>query len=323
MNPERADFHVHYTDDTAKEIISYAARENVKAIALVGRAEVSDNVSRFVDFGEALGVEVVTGVEYLARVNSRSYVDLIALGFDHDQPLIARYFSSKTERRRDMNIQVARKQRAFLEGEGFTFESLEQKEEELLRSLMGGEIVEKAINFCEIVVRNSKNRERFEEVRQENREEWEEYLQKYKKKAGYRDNPLFLEAKFLWYLYFRPGKEGFVPVLIGAQKVIDAVHQTNGVVLYSPEGDYSEEDWEELQKMGIDGIMVWHGGKVELSSDIIKKARKDKLLVLGGSDYHPKKNHWKVGVGRGDMFISLRRLDELKKKLEEKRNDGK
>lgn len=320
MQPERADFHVHYTEETAKEIISYAARENVKGLALVGRAEISGGTNKFVEFGEAMGVDVIMGVEYLARVKDNTFVDLIAFGFDHEDPTIQYYFSSKSEYQKDINTDIASKQKAFLEEKGFTFKDLEEEEERLLNLLMEGAIAEKAIKFCELVVKNPLNRKKFEQLKEERKKEWNEVYDEYADKPGYRNNPLYLESKFLWYLYFRSGKEGYFPVLKSADDVIKIVHEAGGVILYSPEGEYEEEVWDNLKSHGIDGIMAWHGGRVELSSEVIKNARKEDLLVLGGSDYHPQKNNWQVGVGSGDMFISIRRMEELRQKLEEMRN---
>ena len=67
--------------------------------------------------------------------------------------------------------------------------------------------------------------------------------------------------------------------------------------------------------------MAWHGGRMgtdqdqpDIPLDVIKECRRDGLLVLGGSDYQDL--DWKVGTGNGQMFISLRRREELKERLE-------
>ncbi len=74
--------------------------------------------------------------------------------------------------------------------------------------------------------------------------------------------------------------------------------------------------------MGIDGIMGWHGGRLEIDRKMIKDARNKDLLILGGSDYDPNVDEWKIGEGSGVMYISTRRLRELKDYIRNKYSPG-
>ena len=62
--------------------------------------------------------------------------------------------------------------------------------------------------------------------------------------------------------------------------------------------------------------MLWHGSTLKSPngvalSDVVADIKKRGLLILGGSDYDPTKNHWQIGIGGGNTYISPRRLKEF------------
>lgn len=308
----KADFHVHYDDQTALEIIREAAKNKVFVLGLVGRLDVSDHFEEYRVFGGKLGVKVVPGVEYLAKVDE-THTDLIALDFDPSHPAILDYFGHNEKRQVKLSREIALKQKRFLEDKGFIVEGKDEGDQVLLQSLLMGEVAEKAIRFCNIVTKNALNRDLIERLKKENSEMWKYVREKYSDRPGYKERLWDLESKFLWLMYFPPGKGGYIPVLTPAEKIIKAVHEARGVALYSPEGSFNENDWDKLIELGIDGIMAWHADKIEVDRKTLINTRSKGLLVLGGSDYNPNLNHWQVGVGQGGMYISARRYLDLKR----------
>lgn len=308
---ERVDFHVHYENGnefSPEGLFKEAKKNEVIALALVGRLELSDNLDQFIDVGKSFGIEVFAGVEYPVRING-VLVDLVAVGFNHKDRSIKNLFG-KSERKKD-NAWVARYQKEFLEKKGFLVEGVSNEDKELLTALLGGEISEKAIRFCSIVVRNLQNQEILARLKSENNNLWHETYDKYNMRPGYTEIQN-IDAKFLWRIFFNFSKPGYLSIQNGVTNIIDAVHSANGVVLYSPEGKFNDKVWGNLCVTGVDGIMGWHGSRIEISRDIVKEAMNAGLLILGGSDFHSGKNEWKVGVGDGLLFMSSRRLNDLK-----------
>ena len=303
----RVDFHVHYTDESAKRTIEKAGDQWITAIALIRRTEISDHMPEYINYGEKLGVKVLPGVEFFAGLKDTN-VELIALGFDYTNITVRNIFG--VAERKDHNKKVAEKQKELFEAQGFYFEGLEGQDKEELTSLLNGNVTEKAILFCRLASRNPANRLKINALKEEHSSLWKEIEEASRTKKAYSE-PTLTEAKFLWRLFFMPGKPCFIAVQKRPGEIIDAIHQAGGVVLYSPEGKFNESDWRKLIDLGIDGIMGWHGGKLELGREIVADARKRKLLILGGSDYDPDVEEWQVGSGSGALYMSPRRYQEL------------
>lgn len=307
IDTDRVDFHIHYSDQNAEQIIEQARKNNVVALALIRRTEISENMENYINYGKALGVDVLPGVEYFARLDEGN-VELIGLGFDYKAPPIREIFG--ISERKDFNRNLAAIQKKLFEAQGFSFESLSLGENERLRSLLAGDISEKAILFCRLAVSSSLNRSKIVQLKMENEKLWEEVRAWAKPKSGYLE-PRLVEAKFLWRLYFAPGKACFVPMQRSAEEVVKRVHSAGGVMLYSPEGHFDEVSWSKLLALGIDGLMGWHGGNLEVGRNVIRDIKQRNLLIMGGSDYDPSVEEWQIGSGDGTMFISIRRHKEL------------
>ena len=184
------------------------------------------------------------------------------------------------------------------------------EDKELLIRLLEGEISEKAIRFCSIVVRNPQNQEILTRLKSENINLWQRVYIKYNARPGYTEIQN-IEAKFLWTNFFDFEKPGYLAIQNGARNIVDGVHSASGAVLYSPESEFNKNIWNNLCHIGIDGIMGWHGSKLEIDKELVKQIRTRGLLILGGSDFHPGKNEWKIGIGDGNLYINTRRLAEL------------
>ncbi len=312
---KKVDFHIHYESlngNAVEEIIDSAKARELSAIALIGRLELSDDLPKRVLEINDKGIDVLFGVEYPVKIGDK-LVDLISIGFDLDNQGVRSYFGK--EERRANNKRLASWQKEFLENKDFSFEGLEGEEQKLLASLIDGKISEKAIRFCYLVAKNDTNSVQIMEYKQQNREIWDDTYATYSKRPGYQEIEK-LESKFLWKLFFAYNQEGFRPIQREASMLIDAVHGANGVVLYSPEGNFDQKVWSDLVELEIDGIMGWHGGKLELNKDLIRDIRGRNLIIIGGSDFHPDFDDWQVGIGDGAMFISPRRHLELKSRLQ-------
>lgn len=314
----RVDYHIHFSEESVESVIKEAKDAGIVAMALIARLEMPDDFSRLRETGNSHGIDTLLGVEFLGEVNG-DYVDILTIGFDPANDGIQEIFSRTAKIERD--IQIAEIQKTFLEEQGFTFDDLTSKQDiELLEQVLRGEIPEKAINYCRLVAGSHANNQKIEGLKQKHPLNWEDISTSLSHLPSYQDKQTALEAKFLYDLYFSPGKKGHLRYkhltsqgLLG--KIIDVTHDAGGVVLYSPEGAFKEKAWEELIEMGIDGIMGWHGGRLELEKDVIKNIRSKGLLVLGGSDHDPSKDHWQIGSGNGVMQMSPRRHEELKEYL--------
>lgn len=316
MTKERVDFHVHYTDETARDIIREAKNKGVVAVGLVGRAEYSTRIPEFMQYGKDYGVKVLPGVEYKARLDQGGYGDIICLGFDPNHPDISIYFAEEGQKQQQINREVAAKEKEFLEAQGFSLDNLNNEDKNALGEILRGEHAEKAIKLCRIAVNTQKDY--VEELKKKYPREWQEVQERHGVKPWYRDDPNALSAKFLYELYFaddsRSGfKYAIEPYITPASKIIEATHKAGGVVLYSPEGKFNMDAWQKLVDLGVDGIMGWHANRIELPKSLVTDIRKQGLLILGGGDYDPTRNHWQIGSGdeTNSMFISPKRYQEL------------
>lgn len=331
---ERVDFHVHYdplVPGSALNIVDLASKAKVVGLGLLARGEVSTNFGPVVRYAEKQGIRVFPGIEILTKIgDTKDHAELIGLGFDPNNRDIIQNFGIEKQKQR--NKKVAELQKKFLESYGFTFEGMLHEDSVLFAKIMDGETFEKAIHLCRFVTQIPSNRSKVAELKQLEMDSWNEIKASCSKKNGYKGHPSRLEAKFLYENIFAIDKPGniFVQNAIGSDlaklssQVIDIIHKAGGCVLYSPEGKFSQNIWDTLQDENIDGMMVFHADRLGYDNDqldvpleVIKNAREKGMLTLGGSDYQNK--DWKLGMGRGNMFISPRRLNELTERLQKVR----
>ena len=303
---EAVDFHVHYSDQPGRTVVEVAAANGLVCIGLVRRLEISSNLQEFVDFGRDKGIRVEPGVEWVARIGVDK-AELIALGFDVSHPVVRKYFG--VEEAVERNAEIARRQKAFLEEMGYVFDGTSNRDIETINKLEAGRISEKAIAWCRLLIGASGNKEKIESYLNSHASSWNEAVKNYGKMPRY-SNKQELLAKFFWSELFALGKPGCFPTPSqgATDEIIRGVHDAGGIVIYSPEGSFSWKIFEKLADLGTDGVMGWHGSRLELDRQSVARIRKRGLLVLGGSDFDPEKNHWQLGVGDGRMYVSSRRL---------------
>jgi hypothetical protein len=318
----RTDYHVHFTRDNEgipvlDPVFAAAKKNGVVSMALMLRAETPNNFAAIIEEGERQGIEVFAGIEYLARLGGK-LTPVIALGFEPDNVGIQDVLGP--EAKMSQNIAVAKHQYELLKREGFTFDGLDKKQATLLENVLAGRITQKAASLCGLITENGSNAAALETLIETNRETYENMRQE----ELFKSKPELLNREFLRRHYFDVGKEGYVPIQLTATEFINLIHQAGGAVLLShepPKSPFTWEVWDQLKDLGIDGITAWHGGK--LDKEIVAtcvRLRKEGYLTLGGSDHDPEKDHWQVGVGDGDLYMSIRRGKELEGKLREIRN---
>ncbi|HBL52414.1 MAG: hypothetical protein UV20_C0012G0009 [Candidatus Magasanikbacteria bacterium GW2011_GWA2_42_32] len=312
----RVDFHIHALgNDSDKTTIDTAKERNVLAVALGKRGGgILENVEELIRYGQEKGVRVIPATEYFVDnvEGIPGKVDLVAMGFNNNHPSTIEWAGSL----KVWNAECARRQVEFLQSKGFTFAELENENQQALEMILRGDHSERAWALALIIASSKKNREALEKFKSQNIEAWEKTE---KEQKLIYPNITNLQAKAIWSLILAPGKEGFLsarPPQKGASEFIRTIHEAGGAVLYSPEKNYDPQIWQKLQEIGIDGIMLWHGSTLKSPngvalSDVVADIKKRGLLILGGSDYDPTKNHWQIGIGGGNTYISPRRLKEF------------
>lgn len=273
-----------------------------------------ENYQELVEYGDKVGVLVIPEIELHALVTeSLGRADLVGQGFYYNHAEIEKWANEI----QNWNRGAATKQVGFLENLGLKFDDSDTARDEALERVLQGKESERAWRLCVIAAGNVANFKHIQELTKEYHEQWQQKRQYY---SEIYKNPLELNAKILWSLFFSPGKEGYIPAVprnLDAGKFTETIHNSGGIVLYSPEGMEKPGVRKTLLDLGIDGSLEWHGRHLKLPREFIKNARASRLVISGGSDFDPEKNHWQIGIGSGSMKISHRRLEELLDKIVE------
>lgn len=102
------------------------------------------------------------------------------------------------------------------------------------------------------------------------------------------------------------------------KEVVDIIHESGGKAFLAHPFEYKFEDTigfiNDLRKeFELDGIECFHpSGNQEERKTLVQYAKKNKLYMSGGSDYHgDSKPDIEIGIGRGDLNISKEILEWL------------
>ncbi|MGN1117382.1 MAG: PHP domain-containing protein [Acutalibacteraceae bacterium] len=98
------------------------------------------------------------------------------------------------------------------------------------------------------------------------------------------------------------------------KEIIEAIHEAGGIAVLAHAGWYDNFELleEELIELGIDGVEVWHPKNSEEDrSRLMAIAKKNKLLMTGGSDFHGSYNAEPTKIG--DCTMPQEELDLLLK----------
>lgn len=101
------------------------------------------------------------------------------------------------------------------------------------------------------------------------------------------------------------------PAFADASEVLEAIHAAAGIAVLSHPVLYGNyEIMERLTAMGLDGIEVWHPSADKAATDMLYAfAKKNKLLMTGGSDFHGMYN--RTALTLGDYATPKTQLAEL------------
>lgn len=105
------------------------------------------------------------------------------------------------------------------------------------------------------------------------------------------------------------------------KEIIDAIHEAGGIAVLAHPGFYNNfELFEELIPEGLDGVEVWHPENTpEQQEQLIKTAKKNGLVMTGGSDFHGAYNAYPIRLGDyGPDEESLNQLLSYKAKKRRK-----
>ena len=92
--------------------------------------------------------------------------------------------------------------------------------------------------------------------------------------------------------------------------VIEAIHEAGGIAVLAQTAKFTNEEIEHLISYGLDGLEAWSPyNDEEKTNNIIKIAKKHKILTTGGSEFrgfYSKKN-----ITVGECTMPEKNLDEL------------
>lgn len=83
------------------------------------------------------------------------------------------------------------------------------------------------------------------------------------------------------------------------EETLEAIHEAGGIAVLAHPGFYDNfELLDELIELGLDGVEVWHPENTPEQQEYLKNlAKKHKLLMTGGSDFHGGYNAYPLRLG--------------------------
>lgn len=88
-------------------------------------------------------------------------------------------------------------------------------------------------------------------------------------------------------------------IYASVEETIETIHDAGGIAVLAHPGMFDNfELLEELVELGLDGVEVWHPSNTPEQQDWLKAfAKKHKLLMTGGSDFHGGYNAEPITIG--------------------------
>ena len=113
---------------------------------------------------------------------------------------------------------------------------------------------------------------------------------------------------------FSPESENNIlvkPAYADISEVLEAVHAAAGIAVLAHPALYDSFDLlDRLVELGIDGVEVWHPTADKAVADrLYAYAKKNKLLMTGGTDFHGMYNRGAISIG--DIVTPKTQLSEL------------
>ncbi|AZT90899.1 PHP domain-containing protein [Caldicellulosiruptor changbaiensis] len=274
------DLHVHttFSDGTysPEDVVELAKEKGLFAIAITDH-DTTDGVKIALKKGQEIGLKIISGVEISADFEIEMHI--LGLFIDVDNTLLQEKLKMLEGFRKERNPKIIEKLRKM--GYDISMEDVEK--------VASGEVIGRP-HIARVLVQK-----------------------------GYFDSTKAVFENLLGF-----GKPAYVKKeKLKPYEAIGAIKEAKGIAilahphkyLYLEEGP--ENVFEELKEYGLDGIEVFHSEHTEKETrELLEIARKLDFVVSGGSDFHgANKPDIEIGIGRGNLNIEVRILEELERKV--------
>jgi len=274
------DLHVHttFSDGTysPEDVVELAKEKGLFAIAITDH-DTTDGVKMALKKGEEIGLKIISGVEISADFEIEMHI--LGLFIDVDNKVLQTKLKMLEVYRQERNPKIIEKLRKM--GYDISMEDVEK--------VASGEVIGRP-HIARVLVQK-----------------------------GYFDSTKAVFENLLGF-----GKAAYVKKeKLKPYEAIGAIKEAKGIAilahphkyLYLEEGP--ENVFEELKEYGLDGIEVFHSEHTEKETrELLEIAKKLDFVVSGGSDFHgANKPDIEIGIGRGNLNIEVRILEELERKV--------
>lgn len=275
----RIDLHLHTTHSDGSfstgEVMAFAKQAGLKALAITDH-DIIDGIPEATAIGKELEIEVIPGVEISSRLGE-SELHILGYFLNWTDPLLAQRLSTLRDSRHLRNPKIV--QRLNELGIPITYEEV--------RALAGTESVGRP-HIARLLM----------------------------------EKKFVTSAKEAFDRYLANGRPAFVDrELPEPAEAVRWIREAGGVpVLAHPTWVRTSADGlrvlvRELKAAGLGGIEVHYSTHTpSQTTEYLDLAKQCDLLVTGGSDFHGvTKPDIEVGIGRGQLKVSEKLLDPLRK----------
>ena len=275
----RIDLHLHTTHSdgsfSTRDVMAFAKQAGVTALAITDH-DIVEGIAEATAIGAELGIEVVAGVEISSRLGG-SELQILGYFLNWTDPLLAQRLSTLRDSRHTRNPKIV--QRLNELGIPITYEEV--------RALAGTESVGRP-HIARLLM----------------------------------EKKFVTSAKEAFDRYLANGRPAFVDrELPEPAEAVRWIREAGGVpVLAHPTWVRTSADGlrtlvRELKVAGLGGIEVHYSTHTpSQTTEYLELAKQCDLLVTGGSDFHGvTKPDIEVGIGRGQLKVSEKLLDPLRK----------
>jgi len=275
----RIDLHLHTTHSdgsfSTREVMTFAKQAGVTALAITDH-DIVAGIAEATAIGTELGIEVVPGVEISSRLGE-SELHILGYFLNWTDPLLAQRLSSLRDSRHTRNPKIV--QRLNELGIPITYEEV--------RALAGTESVGRP-HIARLLMEKK--------FVTSAKEAFDRYLAN--GRPAFVDRELPLPAQAVQWIR----EAGGVPVLAHPTWVRTSADGLRTLV-------------RDLKVTGLGGIEVHYSTHTpSQTTEYLELAKQCDLVVTGGSDFHGvTKPDIEVGIGRGQLKVSEKLLDPLRK----------
>ena len=275
----RIDLHLHTTHSdgsfSTRDVMAFAKQAGLTALAITDH-DIVEGIAEATAIGAELGIEVVPGVEISSRLGE-SELHILGYFLNWTDPLLAQRLSTLRDSRHTRNPKIV--QRLNELGIPMTYEEV--------RALAGTESVGRP-HIARLLM----------------------------------EKKFVTSAKEAFDRYLANGRPAFVDrELPEPAEAVRWIREAGGVpVLAHPTWVRTSADGlrtlvRELKVAGLGGIEVHYSTHTpSQTTEYLELAKQCDLLVTGGSDFHGvTKPDIEVGIGRGQLKVSEKLLDPLRK----------